>query len=93
MNFLEIGKDMKIKYSVSSLPYKVLGKCYSKKDLHRGTNFSWQIYGGMFYMETNDQIMQGKSQWLRDFKGRVKLVFLSLILNWVIDMFFEKLIP
>ena len=44
-------------------------------------------------METNDQIMQGKSQWLRDFKGRVKLVFLSLILNWVIDMFFEKLIP
>ena len=27
--------------------------------LHGGTNFFGQIYGGMFYMETNDQMVQG----------------------------------
>ena len=34
-----------------------------------------QIFGGMFYMVTNDQIMQGWKLILRGFEGRVKLVF------------------
>ena len=45
-----------------------------------------QIYGEMFYIETNDQIMH------RGKLGRVKLGFLSLILTLVIDIF-EKLTP
>ena len=36
---------------------------------------------------------KGGSSWLGGCKGRVKSVFLSLILTWVIDMLFEKLTP
>ena len=61
MKLLEIGKDMKIKYNVSfpNPPYKVWGNCFLKEALHGGTNFFRQIYGEMFYMGTNDLIMQG----------------------------------
>ena len=44
-------------------------------------------------MGTNDQIMQGGKLMVRAFKDRVKLVFLSLTLTWVIDILFEKLAP
>ena len=47
-----MGKDLKVKQSVSSPP---------KKALHEGTNFLGQIFWGVFYMGTNDQIMQGGS--------------------------------
>ena len=52
MKFLEMGKDMKIKHSVSS-PLR-------KKALHGGTSIFGQNYGEMFYVGTNDQIMQGE---------------------------------
>ena len=52
-------KDTKIKHSVSSAPPKVWGEFFLKKALNEGTNFFGQIYGGMLYMRTNDQIMQG----------------------------------
>ena len=52
---------MKIKHSASSSPYKVWWNFFRKKALHGGRNLSGQIYGGMFYMGTNDQIMQGGS--------------------------------
>ena len=58
---LEMGKDLKIKHSVSSPPYKVWGNLFLKQALHGGTNFFGQIFWGMFYMGTNDQIMQGGS--------------------------------
>ena len=35
-----------------------MGNFFRKKALHGGTNVFGQIYGGIFYMETNDQIMQ-----------------------------------
>ena len=54
-----MGKDLKIKHSVSSFPYKVWGNVFHKKGLHGGGNFLGEIFGGMFYIETNDQIMQG----------------------------------
>ena len=60
MKLLEIGKDMKITHSLSSPPEKVWGN-FCKKVLHGGTNFFGQIYGGFFYMGTNDQVMQGGS--------------------------------
>ena len=59
MKFLEMLKDMKIKHSASTSPYKVWRNFFCKKVLHGETNFFGQIYGGMFYMWTNDQIIQG----------------------------------
>ena len=51
---------MKIKHSVSSPPYKTWRIFFWKKALHGGTNFLWQIHGGIFYMGIIDQIMQGQ---------------------------------
>ena len=50
---------MKTQYSVSSPPYKVWGKFFHKKALHGGTNCYGEIYAGMIYTGTNDQIMHG----------------------------------
>ena len=50
-----MGKDMKIKHSVSSPPK--YGDFYLKKGLHGGANLSGQIYRRLFYMGTNDKIM------------------------------------
>ena len=38
---------------------KVWRDSFLKKALYGGINLSGQIYGGLFYMGTNDQIMQG----------------------------------
>ena len=56
---LEMGKDMKIKHSGSSPPYRVWGTFFHRKALHGGTNVLGQFFLEMFYMGTNDQIMQG----------------------------------
>ena len=58
MKLLEMGKDMKIKHSVASP--KSMGRVFLKKALHGGANSFGQIYGGIFYMETNDQVMQSR---------------------------------
>ena len=82
-----MGKDLKIKHSVSSSSYKVWGNFFHKKALHGGTNFFWQIFGGIFYMGTNDQIMQGGSYWLKGLNVWFKLVFPIIYLdlcNWYI---------
>ena len=75
-----MGKDIKIKNSVSSPPYKVWENYFRKKALHGLTNVFRRIYGGMFYMEANDQIMQVEKLMLKRFQSRVKLIFLSLTL-------------
>ena len=59
LKLLEMGKDTKIKHSVSSAPPKVWRDFFLKKALKEGTNFFGQTCWGMFYMRTNDQIMQG----------------------------------
>ena len=46
MKLLELGKDMKIKHSVSSP--KSIGRLFLKKSLHGGANSFGQIYGGCF---------------------------------------------
>ena len=53
---LEMGKDLKIKHSVSSTSTKYREHQIA---LHEGTNFFGQIFWGMFYMGSNDQIIQG----------------------------------
>ena len=68
MKLLEMGKDMKIKDGNSSLPTKYWGTLFVKKALHGGTNFFGQIYGGMFYIGTNDQIMQGGKLMVKRFQ-------------------------
>ena len=71
-------KDMKIKHSVSSpLPStkyggNLLQKIFPCRKKHFG-----QIYGGMFYMETNDQIMQGRNLMVKRFQ-RLSQVRFSL---------------
>ena len=50
---------MKIKHRVSSPSFKVWGNFLRKKASHGGKHFFRKIYGGMFYMVTNDHIMLG----------------------------------
>ena len=64
-----MGKDMKIKHSVSSLPYKVWENFFRKKALHGVATIFGQIYGGLFYMGTNDQIMQGEKLMVKRFQS------------------------
>ena len=66
---------MKIKHSASSSPYKVWWNFFRKKALHGGRNLSGQIYGGMFYMGTNDQIMQGRKLMVKRFQSSSQVSF------------------
>ena len=72
---LETRKDLKKKHSISSPPYKVWGNLFQKKVLHEGTNFFWQIFWEMFYMGTNDQIMQGEKLMVKRFQMSSQVSF------------------
>ena len=74
MKLLEMGKDMKIKHSVSSPPAKY-GECFRKKALLGRIHFLGQIYGRMFYMGTNDQIMQGGKLMVKRFQRLSQVSF------------------
>ena len=50
-------KDVKIKHSLCSL-HQNMGGFFLQKALNWETNSFEKIYGGLFYMGTNDQIMQ-----------------------------------
>ena len=75
MKLLEMGKDVKIKHSVSSAPYKLCRNFFRKKVWHEGTNFFGQVYVGMFYMGTNDQIMQGEKLIVKRFQRPSQVSF------------------
>ena len=75
MKLLEMGKDMKIKHSVSSPPAKYGETFCREKALHGGANFFGKIYGGMFYMGTNDQIMQGGKLMVKRFQMSSQVSF------------------
>ena len=61
--------------------------------MHGEQTFCANLWGVVLH-GTNDEIMQGEKLMVNGgFKGRVKLVFLSLTLIWVIDIVFEKLTP
>ena len=72
-----MGKDLKIKHSTSSPPYKVWGNFFQKKALHEGTNFFGQIFWGMFYMGTNAQIIQGEKLMVKRFQRSSQVSFSS----------------
>ena len=69
---------MKIKHSVSSAPAEYGETFCRQKALHGRANFFGQIYGGMFYIGTNDQIMQGGKLMVQRFQ-RLSQVSFSLI--------------
>ena len=75
MKLLEMGKDMKIKHSVYSPPCKVWGNLFLKKTLNEGTNVFEQICGGMFYMRTNDQIIQWGTLMVKRFQRSSQVSF------------------
>ena len=62
---------MKIKHSASTPPYKL----FCKKALHGKTNFLGQICWGMFYMWTNDQIIQGGKLMVKRFQKSSQVSF------------------
>ena len=68
-------KDLKTKHSVSSPPYEVWGKLFHKKALHGKTNFFGQIFRGMFYMGTNDQMMQKGKLMVTRFQRLIQVSF------------------
>ena len=91
---LEMGKDLKIKHSVSSPHYKVWGNFVHKKALHGGANLFGQILGGCFIWGLMIRSYKGEvNGYQGSFKGRDKLVFPLIDPDWVIDILFEKLTP
>ena len=72
---LEIGKDWKIEDSVFSPASKVWENFFHKKALHGETIFFGQIFGEMFYMGTNDQIMQGEKLMVKKFQWSSQVSF------------------
>ena len=75
IKLLEKGKYVNVKHRVSSLPYKVKGKFFCKKALHGATNVLDEIYGEIFYMGTNDQIMQGGKLMDQRFQRSSQVIF------------------
>ena len=73
-----MGKDLKIKHSVSFPPYRVWGNFFHKKALHGGTNFfGAKFCGGMFYIGTNYPIMQGGNLMVKRFQRSSQVSFSS----------------
>ena len=62
---LEMGKNLKIKHSVSSASHKLWGNLFVKKFFKRKQR---QMYRGMFYMGTNDYIMQREKLMVKRFQ-------------------------
>ena len=52
---------MKLKQCLPLLP-QIIGDFFLKKALHEETHLFRQTYGGMFYIGTNDKIMQGEEK-------------------------------
>ena len=77
MKYLEMGKDMKMRHSVSSPPAKYGETFFAKKVLHGKTNVLWHIFGAMFYMENNDQIMQGRKLMTKRFQRSSQVYYLK----------------
>ena len=68
-------KDLKTKHSVCSPPYEEWGNFFHKKAFHGETNFFGQIFRGMFYMGTNDQIMQKGKLIVTRFQRSIQVSF------------------
>ena len=52
-----------------------MGELFHKKALHGRKNFLGQISWGMFYMGTNDQIMQGGKLMVKRFQRSSQVSF------------------
>ena len=53
------------------------GDFFHKKPLHGGANLFGQFFWGMFYMETNYQIMQGRKLMVKWFQRSIQVSFPS----------------
>ena len=62
---------------VSPLLYKAWANFFHKKALRRERNFLGQFFFGMFYIETNDQIMQGWKLMVKRFQRSIQVSFFS----------------
>ena len=74
-----MGKDLKIKHSVSSPPFKIWEDFFHRKALHEGANFFGQIFRGMLYKGTDDQIMQRGKLMIKKF---IRLSQVSFSSHW-----------
>ena len=76
MKLLEMGKDLKINHSFSSLH---LGKLFFAKRLCIGEQRFWSKFmgggGGLFYTGTNDQIMEGGKLMVKRFQRSSQVSF------------------
>ena len=73
---LEMGKDLKIKHSVSSHPTKYGGTFFIKKLCIGEQTFLGKFFWDVF-MGTNDQIMQGGKLMLKRFQRLSQVSFSS----------------
>ena len=81
MKLLEMGRDMKIKHSVSSPICKVWENFFRKKALHRETNGFGQTYwGNILHGEQLPDHAREKLM-VKRFQRPITLVFLSLTLT------------
>ena len=71
-----MGRDLKIKHSVSSPPTKYEGTFFIKK-LYMGTNLFGHNFWRMFYMGTGDKIMQGGKLMIKRFQRSSQVSFSS----------------
>ena len=56
-------------------PRKIWGDVFHEKALHYGTNFSGQIFEGIIYIGTNDQIMQEGKLMVMRFQRSSQVIF------------------
>ena len=75
-------EDVKIKHSLSSL-YQNMSGFFLQKALNRETNSFEKIYGGLFYMGTNDQIMQVGGKVLKTGFSTIRNAFYSKFENFL----------
>ena len=52
-----------------------MGNDFGKKAMHGGSNLFGKVYGGMFYMGPNDQIMQEGELMVKRFQKSSKVTF------------------
>ena len=72
---MTLGKGMKIKNSISSPPTKHEETFFVKNLCMTEQTFWGQMYRGMFYMGTNDQILQGGELMVKRFQRSSQLSF------------------
>ena len=88
---LEVGKDLKIKHSLSSPPANYGGTFFIKKLCIGEQTFLGKLFGECFAWGLMINHARGDVNGKEVSKVESSQFFLSLTLTWVIDILFEKL--